>query len=98
MTRQAFAQFAIWCKFAFLASLPVLAGCNATTSQLRIPVPIECREEVPERPQMPTEHLPQGSGLDDFVRAATAEIERREGYEIKLRTALEACTKPLEPE
>lgn len=89
------AQFAIWCKFAFLASLLVLAGCSATLTQVRVPVPIECREEVPERPQMPTERLQQGGGLDDFVRAATAEIERREGYELRLRAALQACTKPI---
>lgn len=73
----------------------LLAGCPATTSQVLVPMPIECREELPQRPQMPTEHLPPGAGLDAFVQAATAEIERREGYEVKLGTALEACTRPL---
>lgn len=91
------ARFAIWCKFAFLASLLVLAGCGATTSQLRIPVPVECREEVPERPQMPTEQLACSwpKCLDEFVQAATAEIERRDGYELRLVAALQACTKPI---
>ncbi len=32
-----------------------------------------------------------GASLDDIERAAMAEIERREGYEVQLVAALEAC-------
>lgn len=92
-----FVQFAIWCKLAIPASLLVLAGCNATLPQVRGPIPVECREEVPDRPVMPTEALPARPSLDAFVQAAAAEIERRESYEGRLRTALVACTTPLEP-
>jgi hypothetical protein len=74
----------------------VLAGCQGTMQTVRVPIPVECREEVPDRPVMPTDRLHAGSGLDAFVQAITAEIERREGYELKLRTALEACTRPIE--
>ncbi|RYF06334.1 MAG: hypothetical protein EOO31_10225 [Comamonadaceae bacterium] len=40
-------------------------------------------------PAMPTEALRLGATVDDFARAAMAEIERREGYEGELLTALE---------
>ncbi|RYE41961.1 MAG: hypothetical protein EOP24_34655 [Hyphomicrobiales bacterium] len=33
----------------------------------------------------------------DFARAAMAEIERREGYEGELLTALENCRAPIRP-
>ena len=77
-----------------VVALLVLAGCNATLPQTRVPVPVECREEVPDRPVMPTELL-KSRALDAFVQAATAEIERRESYEGKLLAALVACTAPL---
>jgi hypothetical protein len=72
----------------------VLAGCT-TAPQLqpvRVPIPVACQQNVPERPVMPTEHLPLQPTLHDFVKASQAEIERREGYEGKLRAALVACT------
>ena len=68
----------------------LLAGCAAPEVQ-RIAVPIPCRVALPSRPMMPTEGLPPDVTLDDFVAAAAAEIERREGYEIGLRAALDAC-------
>jgi len=95
MSVKHFVQFAIWRKLAILASFALLAGCNATLQQVKVPVPVECKEEVPERPVMPTEALPERPTLDAFVQAATAEIERREGYEVKLRAALVACTGPV---
>lgn len=52
----------------------------------------------PHRPVMPTESLGgAATTLDQFAQAAMAEIERREGYEVELRTALENCRKPISP-
>lgn len=79
----------------------MLAGCATTPpTETRIPIPVECREAIPARPVMPTEGMPaagllSGGGLDEFVQAAMAEIERREGYEVKLLDALKSCTSPL---
>lgn len=79
--------------------LALLAGCASAPrvelQRVNVPVPVECREPVPERPAMPTEAL--APGVDPFVlmRAALAEIDRREGYEMRLRTALEICTRPV---
>lgn len=75
----------------------MLMGCNATMTQIKVPVPVACQETEPGRPVMPTDRLLPGAPLDAVVQAATAEIERREGYEIKLRTALLACIAPLKP-
>jgi hypothetical protein len=73
-----------------------LTGCNATMSGItKVPLPVACQEEVPDRPVMPTESLQTEATLDAFVQAAAAEIERREGYEGKLRTALQVCVKPI---
>lgn len=63
----------------------------------RVVVPVQCEETIPDRPAMPTDALPDDSKVDPYVQAAAAEIELREGYEVKLRTALEACTKPIQP-
>lgn len=83
-------------KICAALALVLLTGCaSGGRIVTKIPVPVECREEVPDRPQMPTEQLPQGASLDAFVQAATAEIERREGYEVRLRAALEACTRQV---
>jgi len=45
---------------------------------------------------MPTEALHPGADVDQFAQAATAEIERREGYEVQLRAALAVCTRPVQ--
>ena len=80
-----------------LFTVVVLTGCPATIQTVKMPVPVECREEVPERPVMPTEQYKAKPSLDEFTRDSQAEIKRREGYETKLRTALEACTAPIKP-
>lgn len=80
----------------------VLAGCGATAPRVEIQrvnvaVPVECKELIPDRPVMPTEALRPGANVDQFAQAATAEIERREGYEVQLVSALEACRAPIAP-
>lgn len=83
-----------------LAALVTLAGCTAAprvqVQTVRVPVPVACAEPVPPRPSMPTEHLSPAATIADFTRAAIAEISRREGYELQLRTALENCRAPME--
>lgn len=75
----------------------MLLGCNATMTQVKVPVPVACQETEPTRPIMPTDRLLPGAALDAVVQAAAAEIERREGYELKLVTALRACIAPIQP-
>jgi hypothetical protein len=75
----------------------VLAGCDTAPrlQTVNVAVPIICAETVPPRPVMPTENLVGRPQLLEFVKAAQAEIERREGYEVKLRAALIECTRPI---
>lgn len=80
-------------------ALLALAGCSSAPQlqAVKIPVPVECRVQVPSRPAMPTEALTPASTLDAIVQAALAEIELREGFEIELQAALGSCTRPLQP-
>jgi len=75
----------------------LLSGCASTPRpvEVRVAIPVECKERVPDRPAMPTETLQVDAPLDTFVQAVTAEIERREGYEVELRAALTNCIKPM---
>ncbi len=74
------------------AAALLVAGCAAREVQ-RVAVPVPCKVDMPQRPEMPTEQLAPDALLDDFVAAAAAEIERREGYEVLLRAQLAACAK-----
>lgn len=82
-----------------IAACALLAGCatqnRVVVQRVNVPIPVECKEPVPARPAMPTEALRLGATVDDFARAAMAEIERREGYEEELLTALESCRTPI---
>lgn len=82
------------------ATLLIMAGCAQTPPRVEIqrvnvPLPVPCDEPEPVRPNMPTEHLAGDADIDAFTRSAIAEIERREGYELQLRTALANCKRPL---
>lgn len=81
-----------------LAAALLGAGCAGTPQYTRVnlPVPVECKEVVPDRPAMPTESLASGAAPWVLLRAALSEIDRREAYEIKMRAALLACTAPIE--
>ena len=81
---------------ALIAASAFLVGCGTVKhARVRVPVPVACAEQVPERPLMPTEMLQPGVAPWVLLRAALAEIDRREGYEVQLVAALRACTAPL---
>ena len=73
---------------AALLSVALLAGCH-TVPEVQYITQV-CTESEPERPSMPTDGRPW-AGLDDWAAAAIAEIDRREAYEGRLRTALQNC-------
>lgn len=82
---------------AILVLVTMLPGCGATLQTVKVPVPVECKEEVPDRPVMPTEQFTVKPTLDQFVQASQVELLRREGYEKRLDAALRACTAPIGP-
>lgn len=78
----------------------LLSACGASAprveiQQVKVAVPMPCKEPEPARPVMPTEHLAGDAGVDAYVQAAAAEIERREGYEGQLVQALRNCKQPF---
>lgn len=82
---------------ALIAVCALLVGCGSVKHvQVRVPVPVACQEQVPERPVMPTEALQPGVAPWVLLRAALAEIDRRRGYELVMRAALVACTAPVQ--
>ena len=86
-------------RILIVGLLVLLAGCETAPrieiQRVNVAVPVECKEHVPDRPVMPTEALRPGATVDQFTQAAQAEIERREGYEVKMRVALVVCTAPV---
>ncbi len=84
-----------------IAGVLALAGCGSAprveVQTVKVPVPVECREPIPDRPAMPTEALAGDADSFELLRAALAEIDRREGYEVRLLAALLICTEPLTP-
>lgn len=87
----------------FVACCAMAAGCTTTKEttpvelqKINIAVPVPCQVATPERPAMPTEALAPGADPFGLLRAALAEIDRREGYELKLLSALEACTRSIQ--
>lgn len=80
-----------------LVAITALVGCKATLQTIKVPVPTECKEEIPDRPIMPTEQFKTKPTVDQFTQAAQVEILRREGYEQRLDAALRACTAPIKP-
>lgn len=86
-------------RAGLLLSALVLGGCatapRVEVQTVKVPVPVACREATPDRPSMPTEALADDADPFDLLRASLAEIDRREGYELKLVAALENCKRPL---
>lgn len=82
-----------WFWAAILAGAALaLSGCAAKVQQPAPQVVLKpCSIETPQRPIMPTEDLQSDATLDDFVKSAIAEIERREGYERLLLQSLIFC-------
>ena len=86
-------------RATLLLSVLVLGGCTAAprveVQTVKVPLPVECREPIPERPRMPTEALAEDADPVELLRASLAEIDRREGYEVRLLAALRICTQPV---
>lgn len=76
-------------RILILGMLVLLTGCGIAPppveiQRVNVAVPVECKEPTPPGPVMPTEALRPGADVDQFAQSTTAEIERREGYEIQL--------------
>lgn len=81
-----------------IAASALLVGCGSVKHvQVKVPVPVACLEAEPARPVFPTESLQPGAPPFVLLRAALAEIDRREAWSVELLAALRACTAPVQP-
>ena len=82
-----------------IAACSLLAGCasggRVQMQKVHIPVPVQCQEPIPQEPVWPTRILALDATIDEFTRAAMAELLRRDAYELLLFTALESCRSPI---
>jgi len=86
-------------RASLLLVLLVLGGCASAprveVQTVKVPVPVECREPIPDRPNMPTDALADDADPFELLRAALGEIDRRESYEVRLLVALTNCTRSI---
>lgn len=71
-----------------------LAGCASLTpkvQEVKVPVPVPCKVDSPERPAFAVDGLPSGSGIWEQMKALRAERMQRMGYERELEAAVRAC-------
>ena len=80
--------------FYSMAALALLARCSTTppaTITVRVPVPVACTQAVPDRPLLSIDTMSPDLPLDVQARNMRADHDDRDGYEARLRAALEAC-------
>lgn len=80
---------------AWLLPLGLLAGCAAPAVpppvEVRVPVLVPCRVELPAAPAFAVSALTLDAPIDQQMKALRAERLQRMGYERELVAALDAC-------
>lgn len=77
-----------------LVGLVLIAGCATpppASITVRVPVPVACTQPTPDRPILSIDTMAPDLPLDVQVRNMRADHDDRDGYEARLRAALEAC-------
>jgi hypothetical protein len=76
----------------------LITGCTQTRVEyirepveVKIPVPVDCVDEVDEPPEYATERLVTGVHDVEVVRALLLERNQRAAVEVNLRALLEGC-------
>lgn len=87
-------------KTILLVSLLVLSlsGCGlfqprVEIREVKVPVPVPCKIIEPEKPVMPFQESDPDENIFVKMKKALAEIELRQGYEVKLEAAIKECNK-----
>lgn len=76
-----------------------LAGCAGQVAEppepavvrVEVPVQIPCHTERVPRPVFAVDVLPVGASIDEQMRALRADRRQRQGYEVRLEAAIDAC-------
>jgi len=76
----------------------LLTACGTTeplirveTREVKIPVPVACKTEVPSRPALNVPNLKTTDTVYDKAKAYVADSQLRDGYERELLAALLSC-------
>lgn len=78
-----------------LALATLVAGCGtapAIPATIAVAVAQPCAVPVPDKPVFPAETLTGTEDIFTLGKTLWADIQRRQAYELQLRTALEGCT------
>jgi hypothetical protein len=85
-------------KLLILLAAILLTGCTQTRTEyvhqpvkVKVPVPIDCVDEVAGPPEYATEALLAGASDAEVVRALLLERNQRAATEGRLRALLEGC-------
>lgn len=75
------------------AILLFLAGCatQQTVKEVKVPVPVSCIKEIPQKPVMVTDSQLMQMTHYEFVTALHADRLTRKDYEAMLEAVIQAC-------
>lgn len=80
-------------RLALLLIGTILSGCASIpqTVTVKVPVPIKCQVQTPEKPALPIDRDIEPARIFDMSKAKWASIELLEAYARQLEAGLEAC-------
>lgn len=79
---------------AIAALAATLGGCQTLPREVKVPVPVYCEVEKPQRPKWAADGLAGDADIYDQTKALLAERKQRIGYETKLEAAIDGCQPP----
>lgn len=77
-------------RLILFTSIVALSGC-ATTTTVRVPVPVPCVTEIPPQPVSEFDALPENAPLFTYLQSLLIDRERDRAHIGELRGILEGC-------
>lgn len=96
-------MIAVYAPLAPVAFLLLLGGCamferkvEYVPYETRVPIEVPCAAQIPPEPEWATKGMPRvdpdtGENIDVAVDKLTAELKQRQGFEKKMKAAVEGC-------
>jgi hypothetical protein len=85
-------------NLSLLLVIPLLSACVTTkevikyeTLEVKVPVPIKCLAEIPEKPDFNFPKIKEESDIFEKVKSLLADRNLHLGYQDQLLTALQSC-------
>jgi hypothetical protein len=74
-----------------ILSLTGCADMAPKVLEVKVPVQVPCKVDLPQRPVFAVDGLPIGADIWEQMKALRAERKQRQGYEAELEAAVRAC-------